>query len=77
MFMEVALNVVRKPDDPAVEINRLYNYAGQTPSLPLARSVALHAFVGQRQGSSGITAPACGTRRPRVLRGISLRKSVS
>jgi hypothetical protein len=32
MFMEVALNVVRKPADPAIEIYRSYNYAGQTPS---------------------------------------------
>jgi hypothetical protein len=31
--MEVALNVVRKPADPAIEIDGLYNYAGQTPSL--------------------------------------------
>jgi hypothetical protein len=33
MFMEVALNAVRKPVDPAIEIDRSYNYAGQTPSL--------------------------------------------
>jgi hypothetical protein len=32
MFMEVALNAVRKAADPAIEIDRLYNYAGQTPS---------------------------------------------
>ena len=34
MFMEVALNVVRKPADPAIEIYRSYNHAGQTASLP-------------------------------------------
>jgi hypothetical protein len=33
MFMDVGLNAVREPVDPAIEIDRLYNYAGQTPTL--------------------------------------------
>jgi hypothetical protein len=50
MFMEVALNVVRKPADPAIEIDRLYNYAGQTPSLPRPPRSSL------RQSTTGVLA---------------------
>jgi hypothetical protein len=33
IFIEVALNAMREPADPAIEIDPSYNYAGEIPSL--------------------------------------------
>lgn len=53
MFMEVALNAVRKVADPVIEFDRQYNSAGHTPSLQgLARATirANYTGRGKRQG---------------------------